>query len=457
MAKPAKPSAKQGRDADAIGVGGGSAGRQRPSPLLLGLIGLGSVQALAIAGTLIWLALGADETADRLVQEAEEQTRQTAAETGAVPSGVTPAPSDRTDRLPGAPTAPAPADTGSGALASAALTPSDPADPRSAAPSGPSTEPIDPMADPAETPAPADGVSGDGRSDRAPTETVQPADEETAVPGLPPRPVDPPVQLATAPFADLIEPGPDGPLPVRGSDGLTPWQAYARPYPAADPRPRIAIVVAGLGQSAAMTRRTIEQLPGTVTLAFDPYSPTTSGWLEIARDDGHESVLETPMEPLDSGAIDPGPWALMTGLDPSDNRARLYQVLARGAGYVGLMPRDGDRFLTAPAARVPLLEEVADRGLMLLSPADIAAEGLAQAANAAGAPLAVIDAYVDAVPTRSAIELGLARLEEVAVLTGAAVGVINPYPISLDQLEQWAAMLPDRGIALVPLSATVGR
>lgn len=450
VARPARASARGDEGAKGGAPGGVTQRAPRSSILLLGLIGLGSVQALAIAGTLIWLALGADETADRLVREAEQATRLTVAdpETGAGPAADTPPGPDR-PVVAAAETPPVPAE----APMPSAPPATDPSTGRSAA---------DPLPGPApeeETPA---GPPAEPETAPAPSGPVEPVPPEPSgpvepTPSGPVRPADPPIQLAAAPFASLTEPGPDGPLPVRGADGLAPWQAYARPYPAADPRPRVALVVAGLAQSAALTRRTIERMPGTVTLAFDPYSPTAAGWLEIARDDGHETLLEAPMEPADTAFTDPGPWALLTGLDPSDNRARLYRVLARGAGYVGLLPRNAERFLTSPAARVPLLEELADRGLVMVSPTDIADESLAQAASVAGAPLAVIDQWVDAVPTAASIDLRLARLEEAALLTGVAVGVINPYPLSLARVERWAAALPERGVALVPLSATIGR
>lgn len=447
MARPARVSARGNGGAEGDGADGAGTAARRPSILLLGLIGLGSVQALAIAGTLVWLALGADETADRLVREGEQATRLAAADPTAEASPGSDLPAGSTADPPSAPAGAAP----TAALPSPATAP-EAAPPATVGPAAPPSAPQTPPETPPGTPPPTLSAPA-----TVPPVAPTPSEPAEPAPAQPVRPAEPSIQLAAAPFAGLTEPGPDGPLPMRGADGLAPWQAYARPYPAADPRPRVALIVAGLAQSAALTRRTIEQMPGTITLAFDPYSPTAAGWLEIARDDGHETLLEAPMEPADTQFTDPGPWALLTGLDPSDNRARLYRVLARGAGYVGLLPRDGERFLSSTAARVPLLEELADRGLMMVSPADIADESLAQAASVAGAPLVVIDQRVDGVPTAAAIDLRLARLEEAALLTGVAVGVISPFPLSLDRVERWAAALPERGIALVPLSATIGR
>ena len=96
---------------------------------------------------------------------------------------------------------------------------------------------------------------------------------EMKIPPLPgvAGPADPAKSGNTA----LLEQGASGPLPTsRGRPtslaGLCPAIRQA------DRRPRIAIVISGLGQSAAETDAAIK-LPGAVTLAFSPYSPDLPG------------------------------------------------------------------------------------------------------------------------------------------------------------------------------------
>jgi hypothetical protein len=85
-------------------------------------------------------------------------------------------------------------------------------------------------------------------------------------------------------------------LPVIGPDGLTPARAYARPFKASG-RPRVAIVIGGLGLDPEVTRLAVESLPPEVTLAFSPYAPRLQEWINRARERGHEVLLEVPMEP----------------------------------------------------------------------------------------------------------------------------------------------------------------
>ena len=124
-------------------------------------------------------------------------------------------------------------------------------------------------------------------------------------------PALPPIQqgpgLSQAPIAGLTAPGPGGaPLPIIAADGRTAADAYARPF-TPNGRPKVSVVIGGLGLNAQTTRAAIETLPGEITLSFAPYAEGLQGWIDLARAHGHEVLLETPMEPADYPANDPGP------------------------------------------------------------------------------------------------------------------------------------------------------
>ncbi|HEX3407807.1 MAG TPA: divergent polysaccharide deacetylase family protein, partial [Caulobacteraceae bacterium] len=104
--------------------------------------------------------------------------------------------------------------------------------------------------------------------------------------------------LPQAPIAGLFTQGPGGPLPIIGADGRTSAQAYARPS-TPDGKPRVALIIGGLGLNAKETRVAISALPPEVTLSFVPYSEGLQGWIDMARAAGHEVLLEAPMEPKD--------------------------------------------------------------------------------------------------------------------------------------------------------------
>src|SRR5690242_15302334 len=106
----------------------------------------------------------------------------------------------------------------------------------------------------------------------------------------------------------LTEQTPDGAVPIIAADGRRPMDLYARRFDSTDPRPRIAIVVSGLGIGEAITQSAIDKLPPGITLSFTPYGPQgLQSSVSAARAAGHEVLLELPMEPFDFPSNDPGP------------------------------------------------------------------------------------------------------------------------------------------------------
>src|SRR3546814_2917386 len=59
-----------------------------------------------------------------------------------------------------------------------------------------------------------------------------------------------------------------------------------------DKRPRIAVVLTGLGLSDSATAAAIEELPSAVTLSFSPYARDLERWIALARARGHEVMLD---------------------------------------------------------------------------------------------------------------------------------------------------------------------
>ena len=72
-----------------------------------------------------------------------------------------------------------------------------------------------------------------------------------------------------------------------------------------------------------------------------------------ARADGHELFLEVPLEPFDYPDNDPGPETLLTGQPPRANLDKLYWLMARFGGYVGLINHMGARFTASAADFAP--------------------------------------------------------------------------------------------------------
>ncbi|MGH6871710.1 MAG: divergent polysaccharide deacetylase family protein [Rhizomicrobium sp.] len=279
----------------------------------------------------------------------------------------------------------------------------------------------------------------------------------TLPPQLVPQQVSKAVYAGRALIADpaLTEQTADGPLPRIADDGRTPMAAYAPPSTAAPNQPKIAIVLAGLGMSARSTQAAILQLPPGITLAFQPYDSDVQRWIGEARRQGHEVLLEIPMEPYDFPDSDPGPHTLRAAASESTNIQRLTWSLTRATGYAGITNLLGDRFMADTDALQPVMTFLARRGLMFFDNGTVSHSTAPDAAKAAGTAYLQAATQIDAIQAGMEIDQRLSELETRARLNGFAAGSALLYPVTVDRLTIWAKGLSGRGIALVPASAIV--
>ena len=257
----------------------------------------------------------------------------------------------------------------------------------------------------------------------------------------------------------LLETTRHGAVPRVSLDGGRPLIAYARPVVATAANanmPRIAIVISGLGIGTKTTEDALA-LPGPVTLAFAPYGSDLDHAAAHARAEGHELLLQLPMEPFDYPDNDPGPQTLLTSLAPEQNIDRMHWLMSRFQGYVGVANYMGSRFTASDAAFAPVLREVSKRGLMYLDDGASPRSLAGQIAGANNLPFAKASIVIDAVPTPNEIDRALARLETIARDGGIAVGVASALPVSLAHIAKWAKSAESHGFLLVPISAAVAR
>lgn len=288
-----------------------------------------------------------------------------------------------------------------------------------------------------------------------PAQTAAPPAATALAPlaSLAPEPTGASVGAIPPPDPDLLEPGPHGPLPRIGPQGRSAIRTYGRPFDRQDPRPRIGLIIGGLGLNAALAEEAIRRLPGPVTLAFSPYAPRVDRLLDQARAKGMEVLLALPLEPTGYPLNSPGDRALLTSLSEADNQDRLDWSLSRFGGYVGVIgahgPMRGERFALLPDRMGALQRALALRGLLYVDPRP----GASQPARAWGR---TVDVLVDEPATRGEIDRKLESLERTARERGTALGYAGePSPVLVERVAIWAGQVEGRGIALAPVSALI--
>ena len=250
-----------------------------------------------------------------------------------------------------------------------------------------------------------------------------------------------------------------GLIPRIGPDGARPADVYARAMKPADKtdKPRIAIVVEGLGISATTTAEAISRLPGGVTLGFIPYGGDLERLVSRARSEGHEILLQVPMEPYDYPDNDPGPQTLLSALSADQNIDRLHWFMSRFQGYVGVANYMGGRFTATEQSVAPVLRDSGKRGLIYFDDGASARSVTGQLSGANGVAYARADLILDQVPTAAEIDATLARVEALARERGVAVAAASALPVTIERLAQWAKAVEARGFALAPITAVASK
>ena len=261
--------------------------------------------------------------------------------------------------------------------------------------------------------------------------------------------------LAPHPDPGLVEEIPTiGLLPRIGDDGRLPWKVYARPSSSLETRPRVAVVVVNLGLSVRMTEAAIA-MPGSVTLAFSPYAPRLEEWIRLARDAGHEVMLGMPMEPADFPRSDAGLLSLMTTADQEQNVLNFRRVLSETSGYIGVVNQFGSGFTANRAAVQPILQAIAQRGLVYLDTMANAASIAPEEAARLGTSHASADLMINSDQSRGVVLSRLSQLELLAETKRSAVIAVEPFPMLLDRMEDWIDTLGQKNMVLTPLSGVI--
>lgn len=261
-------------------------------------------------------------------------------------------------------------------------------------------------------------------------------------------------RTAHIPEADLIEQSQQGQLPIIAPDGRRPLDVYARPWSGARGA-RVAIVIGGLGLSQTGSQEAIRVLPGEVTLAFSPEGNSLGRWMQAARQDGHEILMQIPLEPFDYPRVNPGRNTLTVAASAAETLENLHKTMGRITNYTGVMNYMGARFTADAGAMQPVIQDVAKRGLLYLDDGTSARSTADTLAAQQGAAFAASDVLIDATQERGSILKKLDELERIARAKGSAIATGSAFAVTVEAVASWTNEAKTRGIEIVPVSALV--
>jgi uncharacterized protein len=267
--------------------------------------------------------------------------------------------------------------------------------------------------------------------------------------------ISPKKALAKAPIPELMETNGAGFIP-RISGGKKPSEAYARSVAMGivhSDAPKIVIILGGMGLNEKLTTTAAKDLPGDVTMAFAPYGSDLQAQVDRARANGHEVLLQLPLEPVGFPALNPGPKTLLADNPEAQNLDQLYWHMSRFAGYTGVVNYMGGRYLASAKSVKPLLLELRKRGLLFVEDGSLPLSATLETAKSLQMNVRRAQTVIDADPNPEAINQALSLLEEEAHTNGIAIGTGSGLDVTIKTVAEWAKAAAERGIVIIPASA----
>ena len=249
---------------------------------------------------------------------------------------------------------------------------------------------------------------------------------------------------------------PYGPLPVIGSNGEQARKLYAHPFTNPQNKPIVSIIVSGIGHNAAYSDYAINRLAAEITFSFLPHANDLSRWIAKARNNGHEAILDIPMEASSLVSRERKQITLLTQDTNQENRKKLQRYLAKAPGIIGITNNQGNKFLANRNAVTPLLGFLSEHGLLFLESITRQNTIARKQAENVGAAYVAVDVFLDPQGVDTPLPEINRRLERLAILAvkrGFAVGAGLALPETIDKIAAWQQNLEARGIMIAPLSA----
>lgn len=226
------------------------------------------------------------------------------------------------------------------------------------------------------------------------------------------------------------------------------------PIAAADPTPRIVIIIDDLGYQVDAGLRAIE-LPGPVSYAVLPATPNSRVLALLAHQRGKEVLLHLPFESQDRENRDE-PGAITLDMSRAAFHEAFASALASVPHAIGVSNHRGSLLTRHPGHMSWLMEEIAAHDGMFFVDSFTTHQSVAmQIAAEQGIAAARRHVFLDNDRSATALENAFAELTERARRDGLAVAIGHPYPETLAFLETRLTELDAERVELVPVSAVV--
>ena len=196
--------------------------------------------------------------------------------------------------------------------------------------------------------------------------------------------------------------------------------------------------------------------PGPITIAVLPGLPYSVESARRVRAAGKELLLHQPMESL--GGTNPGPGAIMAGMDSDEIRAIISRNLDELWPVAGMNNHEGSRVTMDAQAMETVLTISQERGILFLDSRTTAQSAAPQVARRLGITIGERDIFVDNSPERESMIYFINRGLSVAERTGFAIMIGHVWsPELAPLLKEMYADLIERGYSFSSVADVIAR
>jgi len=217
--------------------------------------------------------------------------------------------------------------------------------------------------------------------------------------------------------------------------------------------PKIGIIIDDLGYDISLANALLE-LDLALTFSVLPFTPNTRSIARKAWNDGRETMLHLPMEPMNYPAINPGDGVLLISMDREMILDTLTRDLSQIPFVAGVNNHMGSRFTKSEEKMVIVLAELKKKGLYYIDSRTSSDTVAFDVAKKMALRTASRDIFLDNHLSENALKIQMERLLSVARHKGSAIGIGHPHKKTFDLLRNFQTTLTNE-VEVVPASNLV--
>ena len=219
-------------------------------------------------------------------------------------------------------------------------------------------------------------------------------------------------------------------------------------------KPTIFFIVTGLGSNKPVTELAMN-LPDFITLGFSLYGDNKQSWIENSQQDGHDFIINIPMQTSDNNNNEQ--YTLSTKLSLDQNIDQLNKITNKSDNYVAAYSGYDEVFTSDLLYTKTLVSALRQQNKYFIYANKNINPAILQIADEMQYPIIVPDIYLNDPILDQDIALKFNQFEEIATKNGFAVVMLQSYPNVLQFLIKWLSDNHDKNFNVAPVSLILGK